>query len=190
MSDYQAYRQNKTEAGLVYQDFVSDALDRLIGLRVAVYGSKFYQQTKGESRTGVEIKFDDIFATTGNLYIEVAEKAAPRPGPYAASGIWRGDNTKLFVIGNYDTIFVFPLHLLQGLYHSGKYRQLENKYGTSVGFLLPADDARQSAVWVLAPNTTEPVLQYNAELHDQGIRLARSLRHPGQTSFLDEVPSR
>jgi hypothetical protein len=187
MSDYQAYRQNKTESGLVYQDFVTDFLARVIGLHVAVYGSKFYQYQKGESRTGVEIKNDQKFASTGNLYIEVAEKAAPRPGDYAQSGIWRGDNTKLFVIGDYEQIFIFPLHTLQSLCRSGRYRQVTTP--TSVGFLLPAADAPLYAVWVFAPHAPEPLLQYNAELHDQGIRLARSLRHPGQTSFLDEVPS-
>jgi hypothetical protein len=187
MSDYQVYRQNMTEAGLVYQDFVSDLLDRVIGLRVAVYGSKFYQYQKGESRTGVEIKFDQKYADTGNLYIETDEKAIPRHGDYARSGIWRGDNTKLFVIGNYEEIFVFPLHRLQSLCRSGHYREVRTP--TSIGFLLPAADARPNAVWILAPEAPQQVVQYNAQLHDQGIRLARELRHPGQASFFDEVPS-
>jgi len=184
--DYQAYRQNMTEAGLVYQDFVTDVLDRLLGLRVAVYGSRFYQLQKGESRTGVEIKFDQKYASTGNLYIECAEKARPRAGDYAKSGIWRGDNTKLFVIGDYEAIFIFPLHTLQNLCRSGHYREVQTP--TSIGFLLPSDDARLHAVWILAPDAPQPVIQYNEQLHDQGIRLARNLRHPGQTSFLDEVP--
>jgi hypothetical protein len=182
--DYNRYRANKLESGRLYQDFVVDVMWRVLGMRVAPYSSRYYQQTVGESPTGVEIKHDEKYAGSGNLYIELAEKAVPRPGAYAASGIHRGDNTNLFVIGDYDTIFVFPLHHLLAL--EERYRTIENRFGTSRGFLLPDRDARLAAVWILAPAAAQPLVQYNATLHQEAERLKQLLfTDPRQTSFLD-----
>ena len=80
MNPYDAYRANKIESGLLFQDFVVDVLLQTLGFAVVTNSSRAYQHTVGESRTGVEIKHDERFADTGNLWIEVAEKARPRPG--------------------------------------------------------------------------------------------------------------
>ena len=79
---YEEYRQVQIEDGVRFQDFVVD-LAWQAGLVIAQYASKTYQLAIGESRSGVEIKYDKRRAETGNLCIEVAEKARPRPGPYA-----------------------------------------------------------------------------------------------------------
>jgi hypothetical protein len=170
---YAAYRRTKIESGLCYQDFVVDVLLKTIGLAVVQYSSQFYQQTVGESRTGVEIKHDELYAKTGHFWIEVAEKAVPRPGPYAPSGIDRGDNTWLYVIGNYDTIFIFGKVSLRALWASGRYPVLENHTKTSQGFRLPDAVARKVALVILTPNAERKVASAIRDLQTLGRELHR-----------------
>lgn len=183
---YQAYRANKIESGLLYQDFVVDCLLQIVGLAVVQYSSRFYQTQVGESRTGVEIKHDELYAKTGNLWIECAEKAVPRAGDYAQSGINRADNSWLYVIGNYDIIFAFQKRLLQAIATSKKYHHLENKTKTSVGFLLPNADARKYAAFILTPNAEEKVAKAIVDLQDLGRTLhAAALSNPAQGTLFD-----
>src|ERR1022692_1926948 len=102
---YADYRSKQLEDAQVFQDFVIDASWQMMGLAVIPYSSRLYQQTVGESKTRCEIKHDKNYARTGNLYVETAEKAVPRPGPYAPSGIYRDDNSWLWIIGDYDLLF-------------------------------------------------------------------------------------
>lgn len=163
---YRAYREHQTESGLMYQDYVVDQVWKILGFRVTTYSSRLFQLTVGEGPTGAEIKHDKHFATTGNLWIEIAEKAEPRPGPYARSGIFREDNAWLYIIGNYDTIFVFNKRVLQGL--STRYVQRENQYHTSQGFLLPERIARMCAFRVLAPKADQQIVSAVGELEEIG----------------------
>lgn len=153
--EYEAYRRAKTEAALKYQDFVADLLLKTLGLPVVQYVSRHYQLKVGESRNGVEIKHDEMYATTGNLWIEVAEKAHPRPGDYAPAGIERDDNTWLYVIGDYSTVFGFPKAYLRTLKESNRYRVTPNRWGTSLGFLLPAAAAARYAAFILTPDAAD-----------------------------------
>lgn len=158
-TNYDEYRAAQLEDGQLYQDFVVDVAYRA-GLVIVQYASKAYQFNIGESRTGAEIKHDKNMETTGNLYIEVAEKARPRPGPYAPSGIMREDHW-LFIIGNYDMIFVFPRKLLLGLHkvkgsnNGWRYRRVET--ATSQAFLLPIEDGRKYAALILEPRASGKV---------------------------------
>lgn len=165
---YEQYRANKIESGQLYQDFVVDLLFQSLGLAVVQYTSRFYQMQVGESRTGVEIKHDEKYVKTGNLWIEVSEKARPRAGDYAPSGVNRGDNTWLYVIGDYDTVFGFPKRFLKGLADSGRYRLIENNTKTSVGFLLPDKDARRFAAFILTPNCDQRITKSIQDLHEFG----------------------
>lgn len=186
---YEDYRNKQIESALLYQDFVVDTMLNMLGFAVVVYSSKAYQQGVGESRTGVEIKNDKKYASTGNVYIEIAEKARPRPGAYAMSGIYRNDNTWLYVIGDYDTIFIFSKRTLLLLHKSGRYKTITNGTATSEAFLLPDKDARAYAAAVLEPNKGKVVSslvsdlnQVAAELH----RLSREDKKQG-TLFGDMV---
>jgi len=136
------YYTNKLEQGLTYQDFVADQLYN-IGLVVVPYMSTEYQKHKGESRNGIEIKFDDRIKDTGNVYIETQEKAKSTNKEYFPSGIYRNDNTWLYVIGNYDLILIFGKRNLQILFEGGKYQEIEIARGTSKGFLLPLVFAKE-----------------------------------------------
>ena len=62
------YYKEKLEQGLQFQDYVIDLLYDA-GLPVVTYSSKQYQNNVGENRGGLEIKNDERFRETGNLYI-------------------------------------------------------------------------------------------------------------------------
>lgn len=172
---YDEYRKAKIESGLLYQDFVIDALSSLLGLHVQQYASRTYQLTVGETRQGVEIKHDEKYASTGNLWIEMAEKARPRAGDYVPSGIHRNDNAWLYVIGDYNTIFVFARTMLIELANSGRYRRIENRTRTSEGFLLPSAHAQRWAAMVLQPNAEVRVLKNVKDVQELGRRLHAEL---------------
>jgi len=93
------YYEEKLVEGLEYQDFVAEKLYHF-GLPLFNYASKKYQIEYGENKLGVEIKFDQKFEKTRNLYIETAEKTRPEIENYSPSGIYRNDNTWLYVQGN------------------------------------------------------------------------------------------
>ena len=132
----------KLEQGLTYQDFVVDQLYN-IGIVVVPYMSTEYQKRKGESRNGIEIKFDDLIKTKGNVYIETQEKSKPINKDYFPSGIYRNDNTWLYVIGDYEQILIFGKRTLQILFEGNKYPEIENGRKTSKGFLLPLVFAKE-----------------------------------------------
>ena len=171
--NYEDYRQVQIEDGVRFQDFVVD-LAWQAGLVIAQYASKTYQLAIGESRSGVEIKYDKKYKTTGNLCIEVAEKARPRPGDYAKSGIMR-EGHWLYAIGDYDVVFFFPNNFLIALYEATngggrpKYRRYETP--TSQGFLLPDEDGRKYAAMVLWPKASGKVESVVGDLR----RLAEEL---------------
>jgi len=154
---YGEYYKAKLDGAKIFQDFVVDAAWNLLGLAIVQYSSEVYQRIVGESRTGVEIKYDQKFGKTRNLWIEVAEKARPREGPYVPSGIYRQDNSWLYSIGDYDTIFFFPKVLLRALHASGRWPVVENNTRTSEGFLLREVEAEKYAAVILRPNASEAV---------------------------------
>ncbi len=88
---------------------------------------------------GAEIKRDGKFRETGNLYIEVAEKAHPNNGNYVPSGICREDNSWLYIIGDEKTFYVLSPKILRMM--TGRYKHVQTP--TSKGFLLPVRDAEK-----------------------------------------------
>jgi hypothetical protein len=143
------YYKKQLEVGLVFQDFVYEILARH-GLMTVGYGSKLFQHRLGENKAGIEIKFDDKLATTGNMWIEVEEKSSPSRPAYVPSGIQR--NSVEYLIGNYDELYRFATTLLRRMWQSGRYQVIENKLKTSRGFLLPRVDAERFATQILRPN--------------------------------------
>jgi len=142
------YYKEKFEQGKEYQDFVIDILIQELGLPLAIYNSKKYQWKHGENKQGVEIKFDDKYKTTGNLYIELSEKADENNLNYIDSGIMRDDNTWLYLIGNYEIIYIFTKKMLKGLYSSGKFLR-EVEIPTSRGYLLEKSNAEKYAAKII-----------------------------------------
>lgn len=144
------YYKEKLEQGLEYQDFVAVELIEQLGIPLSFFGSRKYQYNKGENKQGIEIKYDDRLKETGNLYIEVAEKANPNNKQYVESGILRKDNTWLYLIGDYTDIYILDIKMLRRMHLSNKYKYV--KTPTSKGFLLNRKIAEEWAINVLRCN--------------------------------------
>lgn len=140
------YYKEKLEAGLQYQDYIADKLRKEDPCMIFIpYTSRKSQVEKGESASGIEVKHDMRFSETGNLYIEVAEKSKPEMPSYTKSGIFRDDNTFLYLIGNYEQAFLFSKDQLKNVYRDKtKYEArgiVERKTPTSIGFTIPINKA-------------------------------------------------
>jgi len=128
------YYKEKLEQGLYFQDYVIELLYKN-GIPLISYSSKEYQNMIGENKAGIEIKNDNNFRKTGNLYIEIAEKSNAENISFVSSGIYRNDNTWLYLIGDINKIYVLSKKQLKILHQSKKYKEVETQ--TSKGFLLP-----------------------------------------------------
>ncbi len=142
--EYRQYYNEMLEKGQEYQDFVADELYKR-GISIGSYASKKWQIEHGENRAGIEIKYDMQFCNTRRLWIEISEKSHPINALYVKSGIYRDDNSWLYVIGDYRTIFILPKVTLRLLFEAGRYPERENNSRTSTGFLFPEKDARKYA---------------------------------------------
>lgn len=161
---FQEYRSGKTREAEQFQDFVADSLYD-IGFPIGCYSSKKYQYNTGENRAGVEIKYDQLVSEKGNLFIETAEKSDPSRSEFTDSGIFRQDNSWLYVIGDYETIWIFCKTTLRLLYEkkrtNGDFfftRTGEKTFGTSKGYLLPRTAADIYAGKILSFYTHEEII--------------------------------
>lgn len=141
--DYSEYRRRKMESAKEFEDFVAWALLFYRGMVTVPYLSKRWQYRVGESTGGVEIKHDEKANTSKNLWIEMYEKAHPSRAEYTPSGILRADSSWLYVIGNYERLYIFAKAALRRM--ATHYGERENTTKTSKGFLLPVADAERVA---------------------------------------------
>ena len=95
-----------------FQDWVADLFDKELHLSLSYCVSYQEQLKTGESRQGVEVKYDRRYQETGNLYIEIAERRNTNE-PFVQSGIWRDDNSWLIAIGDYQKVFLLSKRQLQ-----------------------------------------------------------------------------
>lgn len=154
---YHLYYKEHLEKGIEFQDFVNSLLFD-IGIVVVQYQSRRFQFERGENSGGIEIKFDDRFDETGNLYIETAEKSHPLRPHYIPSGIYRMDNGWLYAIGNYRVVYLFVTRHLRWLHERNGLTEIQTP--TSRGFLLPEIMARKYAARVLsAADQRQPMTQ-------------------------------
>jgi len=134
------------QRGMEFQDFVMLALSRH-GVFIQPYSSRLYQYEHGENPQGVEIKLDARCTDTGRLSIEIAEKVNAKNHAWVNSGIYRRDNTWLYVQGNFKTLYVLPKTLLKLLHQSKRYQ--EHELPTIRKFYLPLAEAERYAALVL-----------------------------------------
>lgn len=135
---------NSFEVGNLFQDFVCIELakDNIILQNI---NSKKFQFETGENLQGFEIKYDarctgDNGTTpTGRLSIEIAEKSKAENTDFIPSGIYRSDNSWLYIQGNYKGFWIFSKKLLLLLHASARYEGREMP--TIKTFYLPIDDA-------------------------------------------------
>ena len=139
------YYEAMVRQGLEYQDFICDQLRIKAGIFVGCYSSRKYQFEKGESACGLEIKYDARLADTGNVYIEVAEKSRPDLAEFTPSGIFREDNSWLYLIGDYSQAFIFGKGTMRRLYQNGRQKAewgcKDRETPTSKGFTIPIKSA-------------------------------------------------
>lgn len=132
-----------------FQDFVCDVLGNE-GFVLQNYVSKKWQFDKGENRQGFEIKLDNRCTETGRLSIEIAEKSRVSNSAWMKSGIYRDDNSWLYVQGNYNVLFVFAKNWLVR-YHQTKKPDEHESHGTVRKFYLPmstAEFAAAKTIWI------------------------------------------
>lgn len=139
------YRKQLEEANK-FEDFVTLKLYQ-VGVVIGLHKSMAYQR-QGESRAGFEIKYDQKYQGTGNLFIETGERATATEGePLKPSGIHANDNSWIYVIGDYHKLWVFGCKTLGHL--QPKYKSAETKADNGVvtgkGFLMPVKDADKYA---------------------------------------------
>ena len=141
-----AKRTTVFSEGIEFQDFVCEQLAKE-NIILQNLSSKKYQFKIGENLQGFEIKLDNLCTETGRLSIEVAEKFKAENFDWIKSGIYRNDNSWLYIHGNYKIIFIFAKNLLQGLHKSRKYEYAETP--TVKKFYLPILDAKKyAAKWI------------------------------------------
>lgn len=107
--------------------------------------SKKYQKEIGENLQGFEIKYDarctgdNGTKPTNQLSIEIAEKKYSEYINFCPSGIYRSDNSWLYIQGNYMGFWIFSKNVLTMLHKSGRYK--EHELPTVKKFYLPIEDA-------------------------------------------------
>lgn len=142
------YYKKQLKQGIEFQDHVVDVLYEN-GIPIVSYSSKKYQNNVGENKCGIEIKNDNKYHTTGNLFIEIAEKSDPENENFIPSGIYRDDNSWLYLIGDCKKIFILVKGQLKYLHKTGKYKEVfgypddQKEKPTSIGFLIPVELAEK-----------------------------------------------
>lgn len=136
--------------GLEFQDFVCEVLAREY-IVLQNLCSRRSQFMRGENLQGFEIKLDQRCTETGRLSIEVAERVRNDDAlAWTPSGIYRCDNTWLYVQGNSSKLWVFAKNWLIR-YHRLKRPHVYESHGTVRKFYLPIDVADECAARVIIP---------------------------------------
>jgi hypothetical protein len=132
-----------------YQDFISVELLKRLGWSIGLFTSKHYQYNYGESRAGIEIKYDRKMATTGNIYIETHERHDANK-KFVASGINRQDNTILWCIGDTRLAYILVKKQLRYLcYHHKQFGFKVKQTPTSIGVIIPVEFLEKNDIYVV-----------------------------------------
>jgi len=143
---------NSFADGMEFQDFVVEQFNAW-GLYIQLHSSKRYQFERGESVQRVEIKLDNRCTETGRLSIEVGERTSIN-GPWVSSGIYRNDNTCMYIQGNREVIYLFDRKVLVR-YHQqreqGRWLESPRENPTVRKFYMPFDIADQACITKIVP---------------------------------------
>tara|TARA_R110000787_G_scaffold171757_1_gene284438 strand:+ start:317 stop:748 length:432 start_codon:yes stop_codon:yes gene_type:complete len=124
------------ELGRQFQDTILFDLNKR-GISFSNYTSKKFQYEVGENTAGIEIKHDMQFRTTGNLFIEIETKT--KNNNWIKSGIFRDDNSWLFLIGDEKKYWIFGKKSLQRILTDSNLNPVLTS--DSKGYLLPIKQA-------------------------------------------------
>ncbi len=131
------YEKNKKSAE-IFEDFCSCVMMKRLGIPLVNFKSEMLQYRGFENYQGIEIKYQPRFKNQENrgLYIEVGEKRHKKNKNYVPSGIMRNDKAWLFLMGNYETLYLLSKKVLRAVYEE-TYKEKTKNYSTSQGFRLP-----------------------------------------------------
>lgn len=126
----------KQSNGLKFESFVYDWFTTEKNINLSHYTTKEEQYLKGENRQGVEIKNDQMFKNTGNLFISVERDYGYTVHP---SGIFK-EQSWLYVIGDKSIFYIFSTKQLREYYKEQNPKLFSGfktaKGGTEKGFLI------------------------------------------------------
>lgn len=122
------------------------------GVDIGLYYGR-EQQYNGECELGLEIKRDIKSGETTNIYIEYAEKDNANQAQWVNSGILKNDNTRYFVIGDFNRYWIISKEVLLRYYNlllNSRYGKYEGcrfvEIGTSKGYLMPQSLADEVSI--------------------------------------------
>lgn len=142
-----AKTQTSFQDGMEFQDFVCCVLAQT-GIVLQNLASKRWQYEVGENLQGFEIKLDKRCTETKRLSIEIAEKTRADKLNWTPSGIFRNDNSWLYIQGNENVLFVFQKTLLRKFFEHRK-PEVAESLGTVRKFYLPITKAEEMAAKTL-----------------------------------------
>ncbi len=143
-------KQNK---GLKFESYIMDWFAKEKNINLSHYTTYEEQISKGENRQGIEIKNDQMFKNTGNLFISVEREYGYTTHP---SGIFKNQSW-LYVIGDKDCFYIFSTKQLRQIYNGNKPKLFNGfktpKGGTEKGFLLSTKMADKFCVEKVSKQT-------------------------------------
>lgn len=143
---------NDVEEGNIFLDYVLDKLHEK-GIVTFAYTSRKNQFGKGETKAGIEMKLDKKIEQFGSMFIETDAKDSD--GIYRPSGIYAGNNTWLYIQGDYNNAYAFSvktlryLHIKKGADGLFYYNRIETPIKTAKGFKLPITAAEKYCEFIL-----------------------------------------
>jgi len=146
------YYDQMLAQGMAYEGYVRMQIEQQLYIKLDIVQGLEQQEDIGETRQGVEIKYDKKYAHTQNLYIELAEKCRPWKAEWTPAGIYRDDNTWLIAIGDYTVIFLFSKRQLQQ--HVQMHWDQIIRTETSIGILLDPSTIERLAVHIIKSETS------------------------------------
>lgn len=140
-----------------FEDIVYDYFNDELSWILSHYASKEAQFKRGENRQGVEIKNDQRYNETGNLFISIKREYEYIHYP---SGIYRDTETSqmFYVIGDKNNFWIIATKHLKAYYEKNTPQLFSgfttDKGGKEYGFLLPLNIADRMAVHKFSTQTT------------------------------------
>ena len=137
------YYKNMLFLGQWYEDYLYVKLEEKLKIKIDGCNTEGEQRRIGENHLGWEIKFDDNYKKTGNLFIEYCEKPDKNKPEFRRSGVLKEyDNSWLYLIGDEKVLYFFAMRdLANAYYYLDEYKNPIHerkpcKEGTSWGYLL------------------------------------------------------
>ena len=143
----------KQQEGLEFESYIMDWFCSQKNINLSHYTLLKEQINKGENRQGIEIKNDQRFQETGNLFISVERDYGYKK---YESGVYKNQSW-LYVIGNENEFYIFATKHLKQYYEHNKPQLFDGfksiKNGVEKGFLLSKKQAERICIEKITKQT-------------------------------------